>query len=21
MPEMPRFLTAALHREEDWYIA
>jgi predicted RNase H-like HicB family nuclease len=21
MPEMPRTLTAALHREEDWYIA
>jgi predicted RNase H-like HicB family nuclease len=21
MPEIPRTLTAALHREEDWYIA
>jgi predicted RNase H-like HicB family nuclease len=21
MPETPRILTAALHREEDWYIA
>jgi predicted RNase H-like HicB family nuclease len=21
MPELPRTLTAALHREEDWYIA